>query len=335
MKKILLIYTGGTICTSFDGEKRSLNTSLAKTYLLENFLKANPSFKDKAEEIFEDSAFPKEHQTLSENMTLEKIGFIAKHLASFPLEQYRGVMIMHGTDTLHFSANLFSFLFSDTPVPILFISGNRPPMDEKSNANANFRFAAEHLLKGDLPAGVFVPYRNSDLKMYLHKGRTILPCRNFSEDFFNGKEENVFCENKLPKKEVIKNEFTSFCKDLVFDSVLFISPYPGLNYETFSLENMKAVVHGTYHSGTVCVHPEGKNSLVTFSKRCKEKNIPIFLSPSSLSFDQYESVFTLTEKTGITLLDLPSFAAYAKAIVGISNGYFNEDLISFMKQNNE
>ena len=143
MKKILLIYTGGTICTFFDGKKRSLNTGRSKSILLENFIKANPVFSEKVDEIFEDSLFPDNYQTLSENMTLEKLNLIVKHLASFPLEKYSGVMIMHGTDTLHFSANLFSFLFQNTPIPILFISGNHPPMDEKSNANANFAFGAK------------------------------------------------------------------------------------------------------------------------------------------------------------------------------------------------
>ncbi len=333
MKKILLIYTGGTICTGFDGEKRSLNTHLAKSVLLENFFNINPVFREKAEEIFEDSAFLKEHQTLSENMTLEKLHLIAMHLASFPLEKYLGVMIMHGTDSLHFSANLFSFLFQHTPIPILFISGNRPPMDEKSNANANFCFAAEHLIKGDLPAGVFVPYQNSDGKMYLHKGSTLLPCNNFSEDFYNADKANVFCENNLPQKEEQKKVLAFSFQKLNSDSILLIFPYPGLNYETISLENIKAVIHGTYHSGTVCIHPEGKNSLITFANRCKEKSIPVFLSPSNLSPDQYDSVFTLMKKTSVTLLDLPTFAAYAKAVVGISNGLEGDSLTSFMKEN--
>ncbi len=333
MKKILLVYTGGTICTTFDGEKRSLDTQLAKSVLLENFSKSDSPYAKNANELFEDSDFPKEYQTLSENMTIEKLNNIYKHLTSFPLENYSGVMIMHGTDSLHFSANLFSYLFEGTPVPILFISGNRPPLDKKSNANENFRYGAELLLNGNLPAEIFVPYQNSDGKMYLHKGSTLLPCYNFSEDFYNAKNENVFFGNHLPIKIANKERKSLSYINLISDSVLLIYPYPGLNYEEIPLNRIKAVIHGTYHSGTVCIHPEGKNSLITFAKRCKKKNIPLFVSPSSLISDQYETVFSLCEKANVTLLDLPTHSAYAKAIACISKKLEGEDLISYMQKN--
>ena len=331
MKKILLIFTGGTICTSSDGEKRTLNLDLAKTVLLENFSKSSSRFAASAFTLFENSNFPNKNQTLSENMTVEKLDRIAKHVASFSLENYAGVMILHGTDTLHFSAGLFSFLFSNTPIPILFISGNRPPMDKDSNANANFRYGAELLSDSKLVPGVYVPYQNSDGKMFLHRGSTLLGCENFSENFYNAKEENVFLENELPQKT--KNEQLSLYKgnDLQPDSVLLLTPYPGFNYEKICLDHIKAVVHGTFHSGTVCVHPEGKNSLIDFAKRCANKDIPLFISPSKLDSNQYDSVFHLCKNTNVTLLNIPTHTAYTKAIFGISIGLENENLVEFMK----
>ncbi len=331
MKKILLIYTGGTICTFSDGEKRFLNSSLAKTVLIEKFAQSSSSFAPITEQLFKDSLFPKEYHTLSENMTIEKLDRIAKHLASFSLEDYKGVMILHGTDTLHFSAGLFSFLFSAPPVPILFISGNRPPMDKNSNANENFRYGAEILAEEKLSPGVYVPYKNSDGKMFLHRGSTLLGCQNFSEDFYNAKKENVFSENTFPKM-ITENPPSPYQGNtLLSDRVLLIAPYPGLNYERISLDNIKAVVHGSFHSGTACIKPEGKNSILNFAERCERKKIPLYLSPSILNPDQYETVFTLCEKTKVTPLNMPTHSAYAKAVVGISCGFENEKLDLFMK----
>ena len=47
-----------------------------------------------------------------------------------------------------------------------------------------------------------------------------------------------------------------------------IKPYPGLNYAHFNLENVDAVLHDLYHSGTACASTQwGENySLLEFIK---------------------------------------------------------------------
>ena len=65
-----------------------------------------------------------------------------------------------------------------------------------------------------------------------------------------------------------------------------VNPYVGLNYNMYNLENVKAVLHGTYHSGTSCVEKTEKyndyteNSILYFIDKCAEKNIPFYYSPS-------------------------------------------------------
>lgn len=183
MKKILTVYTGGTICSSPEDGQRKLNSTIAKRALICNYAASDSEYAPLTESLFADSGFDTEHQTLSENMTPARLSCILNHISGFSQKDYSGIIVMHGTDTLAYTAALFAFAFSNTGIPVMLVSGNRPPMDEKSNANANFRTAVELIMKNIAP-NVYVPYRNSDGNTYLHLASTLMSCNNFSEDFF-------------------------------------------------------------------------------------------------------------------------------------------------------
>ena len=118
MKKILTVYTGGTICCEADGKMRNLNPKLAKRALISNFSAGKSKYSQLTVELFEDSNLESKKQTLSENMTLKKLSDIIEHIKSFDLSKYCGVIVMHGTDTLAFTASIFSYVFSDIDIPM-------------------------------------------------------------------------------------------------------------------------------------------------------------------------------------------------------------------------
>jgi len=338
MKKILTVYTGGTICCEADGQMRDLNPKLAKRALISNFARSSSEYAKYSSELFEDSEF--ENQTLSENMTLEKLSVIINHIKSFDLDGYRGVIVMHGTDTLAFTASIFAFVFSYIEIPLMLVSGNRPPLDEKSNANENFRTAVELVMKGITP-NIYVPYRNSDNRMYIHLGTNIMQCGNYSEDFYgvSDKKTAVLTDSY----EFVLDRFKTFTKKSVKYSgtvtggVLCINPYTGLDYSKIGLEGVKVIIHGTYHSGTVCVEADGEKmsdsplSVLYLAKECEKKGIELFIAPSVLDADQYSSVYHLKNNCGAELLNMTTESAYMKAIVAVSCGFTGDNLKEFMK----
>ena len=74
-----------------------------------------------------------------------------------------------------------------------------------------------------------------------------------------------------------------------------IKPYPGLDYSRFNLDNVDAVLHDLYHSGTACASLQwGENySLVEFIKRCEKQGIAVYLAPAIKSADAYQSTQAL------------------------------------------
>ncbi len=353
-KQILTVYTGGTIGTMFDGVARSLAPAQAKRAIIEKFLASNSPYAHLGEDLFFDSAFPKEQQTLSENMTIEKLNEIICHIKSFDFNAFCGIIILHGTDTLAYTAALFSMLFCDTQIPIMLVSGDRPPMDEKSNANENFKTAVELILDGIAP-NVYAPYRNADKVMHLHLGSNIMQSANFTDDFLSAPCDKSFFVGDRGENETLMQKCAALSKNRVpleskkcaqagrfSDSVLLLFPYTGLDYARISLDNIRAVLHGTYHSGTVCVErnqPQdsySSRSILYLQKACKVRGIPLFLAPGKLGKEQYSSVRD-AEQNDVVVLNMTIEAAYGKLLVGTSLGLTGDELVAFMRQeiNNE
>lgn len=325
MKKILFIPVGGTICTALT-EKGTLAVNKgAGAVIIENFKKSGSPFVDEAEFVTLENLI-----ILSENMTVEKWNLMLDTYRSRK-GNFDGVIFAHGTDTLAFSAALFSLMPSE--IPVFFVSSNARLDSSRANGNENFRCAVECICGGIAP-GVYVPYKNiSSGKMLLHRGSGIKQCTNYSEDFesdgaFDLTEGIKALPEKMPeKKELSKNLWE---KLHLREKVLVLQPYVGLNYEAVDYSRFSAVLHGTYHSGTACTG-DGKNSILHMIDLCKGK-ADVYLSPSKAEGEVYDTVRIIADHGGVEFLYGDTFElAYAKLLVAYSLFDNKEDIIKFVK----
>ncbi len=388
--EILLVHTGGTIgsCQSDRKQAREQNSKTvkkAKRYLTETFKNSDSRYAKSANII--DSKFPNYATTLSESMTTDKLSEIIRFIRGElnGIKHYDGIIVLHGTDTLAYTASLFSFIFSGIDIPMFLVSGNRPPEDPKSNAVSNFISAVELICDGIAP-NVYVTYLNSDKKMRLFMASCILQSANFSEDFISASGEKVFeaTEENLEKillkcsqysEKRIRFSLTDISEfEELSKEALLIRPYTGLDYSAFKYcfgtkanKSYKGVVHGTYHSGTVSwpglvLYTEARNcrevgdisqaeeyekmaleqshseySVYYLANMCEENNVPLYIAPSSLGSDQYETMNVVTNNTNAKLLNMSTEAAYAKLITALSFKLTPEQISEYMKTsiNNE
>ncbi len=383
MKDILLIHTGGTIGSFTDTEigarvQNSKTVQMAGEYLVSQFKKSSSTYR-KVNIV--DARFPSVRTTLSESMTLDKLSEIIAFIRTLKTEDYAGVVVLHGTDTLAYTAAIFSFVFAKTPVPIFLVSGNRPPKDPLSNATVNFISAVELICEGIAP-NVYVTYRNSDQKIRLYLGSNIMQSGNFSEDFFGASDDKVFeiTWDSLP--EILRSckAFAGGIREcdyarvddigVLSNEVLLINPFTGLNYSLYShcfdegsQNRFRGVVHGTYHSGTVSwpglvLYSEARkcraandtekaeiyeemtenesnsaNSIRYLARLCRENSVPLFIAPSKLGVDQYETMNIVAEKTGAILLNMSTESAYAKLVVALSLKMTPAQIAEYMQLN--
>ncbi len=291
-KKISVIFTGGTICTTIKNGVMDTGDK-APMALIEFFKEFNPQLSESVHIDIE-----KNFGILSENMTADKwneiAGYFAENIEKF--HECDGIIVAHGTDALAYTTSLFSVLLKGFKIPVVFVSSNRPIMLEDGNLNPdangieNFTAAVECICHG-IGRGIYATYKNpEDDRMYLHNGGHLIQCAIYDDNFYSRDAiditEDKSVEN-LCLYKVCDNEKLIIMKikeKKLENCILKINPYVGLNYDIFNLAGVRAVLHGTYHSGTACTEATGQNgdktSILYFFEKCAEQNIPFFYSPS-------------------------------------------------------
>ena len=357
---ILLILTGGTICTSVENGLRSLSSDTAELRLTEDFRKSDSRFAGQV--VFTPG---RKFNTLSENMTVavwnEILSYLRGMAPDFTSSRVRetsaharsgktfdGIIIAHGTDTLAYTAALFALMLSGCSVPVFLVSSNAPlEMGEQiANGSVNFRAAVECVCGGMAP-GVYVPYRNCDGRVWLHLAARLTQCGNYSEDFFsagaiditgfphwgNGVFRNL--HNRFPFHTRGNEPLPEVCQkkpllcglpgDLT-DCVLKMTPYVGMNYRAYHLNGYRAVLHGTYHSGTACTGNDNTNphSILYLIDRCTETGTDIYISPARETADGgvYDTVPVMLHHGGGKLRPLYGMTdemTYAKLLIAYSH----------------
>ena len=275
MKKICVIYTGGTIGSALSMKGINVNEK-QKEILLERFYE---NYEGEDVEFVEKAPI----STLSENMTTEKWSELVKTLDIEVTADYDGIIVTHGTDTLAYTACMLSFMFADTPKPIVLVSSNKPLGDPSANGHHNFMSAVNFILKSGL-RGVFVAYRDRfNVDNIILGSRTTQASQIIGEvysangepfgkmvdgEFVHNDKDNPSIQEVYKKRNTIRGKSNKFCNDFIL-----IKPYVGMNYEFFhSKFKAKFILHELYHSGTACVDGE-YTSLVEFSKYCSKNQI--------------------------------------------------------------
>jgi len=353
--KILLLLTGGTICSFGDeqGNRRDVDIQKAKALLLQ---------------YFEDSDSPCAHEkfevvtilnTLSENMTIPKWNELLCFLKKRDLSSYRGIVIAHGTDTLAYTSSLLALALSKVEVPVFLVSSQLPLDQEGANGNENFRRSVELICAGIRP-GVYVVYRNEDGRCFLHHGGHLVSSGDYSNDFYSRdavclREALEVTEGKCSKAAMQLNQWMEewnhdkICRqrnghgiDLsrigeLKSDVLRLEPYVGLNYEQISIKKgIRAVVHGLYHSATACIggtkeEQDSPYSLLPFLTRCREAKIPVVVTPCP-GEAAYASAVWMLEAGAIPVYGMTKEMVYVKTLLAGALGYSNEKLCSFLTE---
>lgn len=315
---IALILTGGTICsrTAADGTRRS-DVGSAVTVLEQGYRATQPHST-----VQFNVQMPLDR--LSEDLTPDDWCILLRALFSLDYGTTDGVVIAHGTDTLSQTAGMLAAALVGVPVPVILVSAIAPLGDPRTNGHANFA-AAVGLIERKLAPGVWAVYENADGIMYLHRGFELLPCQWGSTSFFSAgmipaaELQTAPAEKALPKPE--------FFPVGAPPQVLLLRPYNGLRYDNIPLENIAAVIHGTYHSETANSVKNSPYSVLNLLKRCRENGIPCFLTPCRAESQDYGSGYDLLRAGAVPLGNMTVFFAYGAVWLSALQGYSGDALV--------
>lgn len=301
--KIAVILTGGTIGSRV--QNGFLSPSDGCGYLLlQNYIREHGGGVE--------FVITEPYTSLSETLNAKKLNLLIDEVTSKSQQEFDGIIVTHGTDTLQYSASALS-LAVEPKMPICVVSSNYSLGDERANGNDNFFAAVELIKTGE--KGVFVCYRNMDGRMYYHKGDELLRHPEMSDEVFStGGPYGEMIDGRIEFFK--KNDSMVIVKGAHFveaPGVLSVSARPEDTFG-YCLDGVKAILLQPYHSGTLDVES------LSFRKFCSDaaaRNIPIFVS-DILEGDQYATSKQFCELGVIPLKTTPSSAAYMKLWLAVS-----------------
>lgn len=317
--KIGAVFTGGTIGSQMDA-KGKISTDDRASFQLIKMYQELP----RAREV--EFVIQEPYQILSENLQGKHITTLVECVEQMQkTTDIDGILIMHGTDTLQYTAAMLRYVFCHSPIPIVLVSSNYVLSDPRANGLQNFAGALDFIALQ--PAGgVYVSYANTGEDCVIYNGATLSGPVPYS-DVLSGvkqaywgkfrREDNFLYFEKGLQQEAEPQAFDLQrgveCLSETQGQILWIRPYPGMKYPEISPQ-IKAVLHESYHSGTIAVG----SGMIDFMKEANEKNVPVFLVGLDNRKEEYDTVEVYRQQ-GMKILPVSApIAQYCKLWLGIS-----------------
>ena len=290
--KIALLGCGGTIASKVDYTTGAVSPSISPQAIIEQLpsLKRFAPFSSRV--IF---------QLLSEDMTPQHWTQIAQAVYEEVKDGKEGVILMHGTDTMHYSAAALAFAFGKPPIPIVFVgaqrSSDRPSSDNELNLLASFEFTQTGIKE------VVVDKHNTieDTEVVFWNATRVRKMHTSRRDAFKGIDSTPVAIFEKGEVKILTKEReggTDF-KPHFHDNVALLYIYPGIKANMFKvLSEYDGVVLAATGLGHLPINYN--TDVYNCVKELINSDIPVVIAPQTL----YGRINLNVYSTGRKLKDL-------------------------------
>jgi glutamyl-tRNA(Gln) amidotransferase subunit D len=165
LPKILLLSTGGTIASRIDYRTGAVTPTVTPEDLNASVPELGKIANIETEILFSE---------YSENLQPEHWQGIAQRLDQLSGSDYRGIIVAHGTDTMHYTSAFLSFALTGYPIPIAMVGSQRSSDRPSSDAALNLIGAARFLTEcGTRGVFVVMHHGESDTAVACHLGTRV------------------------------------------------------------------------------------------------------------------------------------------------------------------
>ena len=331
LPKILLLSTGGTIASKVDYRTGAVTPVLTAQELNSSVPELSKIANIDAEVLLSE---------YSENIMPENWLEIANKIKEFEKSDYTGIIVAHGTDTMHYTSSFLSFALAGFPIPIVLVGSQRSSDRASSDAALNLIGATKFITETKTKGVYIVMHQDeNDNTIACHIGTRVRKNHTSKRGAFQTIGDNpafIIAENQIQKnfsKEFFKtNEFKP--KINLDTKVALIKYHPG--YDPKILDQIIEMGYkGIIFEGTGLGHV-GK-VMYESVKKANEKGI--FLGMTSQCIDGrvrmtvYESGRDLLNLGIISLENMIPEVALVKAMWTIGNYENSEEIKKIMLQN--
>jgi glutamyl-tRNA(Gln) amidotransferase subunit D len=337
LPKVALISTGGTIASMIDYRTGGVHAALSANELYA----AVPELANHAS--IDPEVLMSEY---SENLRPEHWTLIAEKIAEkIKTNKYRGIVISHGTDTMHYTAAALSFALQNLPVPVVLVGAQRSSDRPSSDAALNLLGAIIFATRSEY-AGVFIAMHGgtSDDVIACHKGTRVRKNHTSRRDAFESIDKTPIAfvrNNEIEMQQKVQNGLDKVFSDKPFeaktrfeDRVILLKYYPGfaptLIEYAINVGYKAIIIEGTGlgHVGKQCF-PALKKAvdagvMVCMTSQCIWGRVRMTV---------YDTGRDLLDIGVMPLSDMISETATVKAMWALANSEDLEDTKKIMQEN--
>ncbi|TBX70694.1 asparaginase [Flavobacterium silvisoli] len=309
---ILLLYTGGTI-----GMMKDFETGALKAFNFKKLLQKIPELKQLDCNI-ETISFEKPID--SSNMNPEKWELIADIIEG-NYERFDGFVVLHGSDTMSYSASALSFMLENLGKPVVFTGSQLPIGDLRTDAKENLITAiqiASLQQKGKPVIHEVCLY--FEYKLYRGNRTTKINAEHFnafaSPNYPPLAESGVHL--KIDTHSILQKQSAKklVVHKVMNNNVVIVKMFPGMNEAVLSsilsIPNLKGIILETYGSGNA----PSEDWFIQVLKKAIKSGLHVVnvtqCSGGSVNMGQYETSTQLKKIGVISGKDITTEAAVTK-----------------------
>lgn len=308
---ILLLYTGGTI-----GMEKDLSTGALKAFDFNKLLQNIPELKQ-LDCIIETNSFEKPID--SSNMNPDKWVQIVSIIED-NYNQFDGFVVLHGSDTMSYSASAVSFMLENLAKPVIFTGSQLPIGDLRTDAKENLITAIQIAsLQNNGQPSIQEVCLYFEYKLYRGNRTTKINAEHFNA--FTSPNYPALAESGVHLNVNSSSLHASNNKKLVVhkvleDNVVILKIFPGISQSVLesitAIPNLKGLILETYGSGNA----PSEDWFIAVLKKAIDKGLFIInvtqCSGGSVSMGQYETSTQLKKIGIISGKDITTEAAITK-----------------------
>ena len=258
---------------------------------------------------------------LSENISHEDWIVLAKAcFKELQKDSVSGILLTHGTDTLHYTSAALSYMIQDLNKPIVLVGSQRSSDRGSSDANHNLICAAHMALSSVAEVGICMHATTSDTDCFFLRGTKVRKLHTSRRDAFrpindvpiatvttDGKIDflSEYQKRDASRKPVLNAVFNP--------NVALIKTFPGMAKEMITCYVEKGI-EGLVIEGTGLGHVHSDWIPVIHS--LTQRGVPVFITSQTVygrvNLNVYSNGRLMQEAGAVGLEDMPSETAYVK-----------------------
>ena len=331
LPKILLLSTGGTIASKIDYRTGAVTPVLTAEELNSSVPELAKIANIDTQVLFSE---------YSENIMPEHWLQIAEKINEYSKSDYTGIIIAHGTDTMHYTSSFLSFALAGFPIPIVLVGSQRSSDRASSDAALNLISATKFITESKTKGVYIVMHQDeNDETVACHFGTRVRKNHTSKRGAFQTIGDVpafIIAENQI-QKNITEDFFkvNEFQPKIYLDTkVALVKYHPG--YDPSLLDKIIEMgFRGVIFEGTGLGHV-GK-IMYESVKKANEKGV--FLGMTSQCIDGrvgmtvYESGRDLLDLGIVPLENMIPEVALVKAMWAMGNSQNRDEVKKIMLEN--